>query len=153
MGDTKRIHPDEAKNNPIVHSNQDHPHLSNGKMYNPLLLNEWSRRCHQASVDGGWWNDLTTGQWKDRNVGEMMMLMVSELAEGFEGIRKAKMDDHLPHRTSIEVELADLLIRVFDFAGYHQLDLDGAVREKMAYNKTRADHKPENRMKDGGKQF
>lgn len=112
------------------------------------------RACHQASVDGGWWNDLRTGEdlHGRRNRGEMLMLIVSEVAEAMEGERKNRMDNHLPHRKMAEVELADALIRIFDYAGAHGYDLGAAVIEKMAYNAQRADHKPENR-RNGGKQF
>ena len=67
--------------------------------------------------------------------------------------RKRLMDDHLPHRKMVEVELADAVIRIADLAEYLDLDLGGAVMEKLEYNRTRADHKPENRAKAGGKAF
>ncbi len=63
------------------------------------------------------------------------------------------MDDKLPHRRMIEVELADLLIRVFDYAGAYGYDLAGAYAEKRAYNDSRADHKIESRLKENGKKF
>jgi NTP pyrophosphatase (non-canonical NTP hydrolase) len=100
-----------------------------------------------------WWHDLKTGEKLDRNKGEMLMLIVSEIAEAMEGERKNLMDSHLPHRKAVEVELADALIRIFDYAGAYGFDLDGAVAEKLAYNATRADHKPENRLKENGKKF
>lgn len=81
------------------------------------------------------------------------MLIVSEIAEAMEGERKDLMDDKLPHRKMVEVELADALIRIFDYAGAYGLDLQGAYEEKKAYNKVRADHKPENRLKEGGKKW
>lgn len=109
--------------------------------------------CHGIAKAGGWWTDLATGQPKVRNKGELLMLIVSEVAEAMEGERKDLMDDHLPHRKMAEVELADVLIRVFDYAGGHGYDLAGAVAEKLAYNQQRADHKMENRVKDGGKKF
>ncbi len=109
--------------------------------------------CHKAAVDGGWWTDHATGQRKERNKGELIALIHSEISEALEGVRKDKMDDHLPHRKSVEVELADALIRIFDFAGAYDLDLGAAMIEKMDYNARRADHKPENRLKDGGKKF
>lgn len=80
-----------------------------------------------------------------------MMLIVTEVAEAKEGHRKSKMDDHLPHRQSVEVELADALIRIADLAGALGLDLGGATVEKLAYNANRPDHKIENRKAENGK--
>ena len=111
--------------------------------------------CHgaAAAVAGGWWSDVETGKRKDRNKGEQLMLMVSEIAEAMEGERKNLMDSHLPHRKAAEVELADAVIRIADYCGAYGYDLGGAIIEKMKYNANRADHKIENRLKDGGKQF
>ena len=110
-----------------------------------------------ASVTHGhnekWWVDLETGEPLKRNVGEMLMLCVSELSEAMEGHRKGLMDDHLLHRSMIEVELADCMIRILDLSAGLGLDLGGAIAEKLAYNQQRADHKPENRRKPGGKKY
>lgn len=114
-------------------------------------LNDYAAECRKAADT--WYYDPKTGERIYHNLGERLMLIVSELAEGFEGARKNLMDDHLPHRRMIEVELADALIRIFDFAGEHGYDLEGAYREKLAYNAKRADHKPENRAAEGGKKF
>lgn len=111
------------------------------------------RLCHGLAVRSGWWSDPATGEWKDRNDGEMIALMHSELSEALEGLRKDLMDDHLPHRKQVEMELADTLVRIFDYAGARGLDLGGAVIEKLAYNQRRADHKLENRNKADGKKF
>ena len=116
-------------------------------------LNNFSESIHNANVLAGWWTDLSTGQPKERNVGELLMLVVSEVAEAMEGHRKGLQDDKLPHRTMFEVELADVFIRVFDIAGKHKLDLDGAVREKLAFNAQREDHKIETRKGFGGKAY
>lgn len=115
------------------------------------VLNGLSTLCHQANIN--WWRDIHTGQPIDRNNGEMLMLMVSELAEAMEGDRKGLMDDKLPHRSQLEVELADCLIRIFDFCGGRGLDVGGAFEEKMRYNANRADHKVENRKLEGGKKY
>lgn len=100
-----------------------------------------------------WWHDPATGDPLKRNVGELLMLTVSELAEAMEGHRKNLPDDKLLHRPMFEVELADAIIRIFDIAGGLGLDLGGAFAEKLEYNKHRADHKPEARLADGGKKY
>ena len=77
-------------------------------------LNELAARVHKANEK--WWIDLYTGRKVVRNMGEMLMLVVSELSEALEGDRKGLMDDKLPHRKMAEVELADAYIRLLDVA-------------------------------------
>lgn len=100
-----------------------------------------------------WWLDLETGEPIERNVGELLMLTVSELAEAMEGHRKSLPDEKLPHRPMIEVELADTLIRILDMAAGLKLDVAGAFVEKMEYNRTRVDHTKEHRLGVGGKKY
>ena len=114
-------------------------------------LNGFARQCHEANKR--WWHDLETGARLDRNKGELLMLIVSEIAEAMEGERTDIMDDHLPHRKMAEVELADALIRIFDYAGAYNYDLSGAFEEKMKYNAARKDHTKEARLAQGGKKF
>jgi hypothetical protein len=107
--------------------------------------------CHSASVRGGWWNDLTTGEPLERNKLEMLALIHSEVSEATEGVRKGINDDHLPQYPMETVEIADMFVRGFDYAGGHGLTVGEAFFDKILYNANRADHKPENRMKEGGK--
>ncbi|WP_375058369.1 hypothetical protein [Zobellella sp. DQSA1] len=109
--------------------------------------------CHGLSRQAGWWHDLGTGEPLQRNKAEMLCLIHSEISEAMEGERKGLMDDKLPHRPMAEVELADAMIRILDYAGGHGYDVAGALIEKLAYNMTRADHKPENRAAANGKRF
>ena len=115
------------------------------------VLNDLARDCHADNQH--WWHDPVTGIQLDRNKGELLCLMHSEISECMEGERKGLMDDHLPHRRMAEVELADVLIRIFDYAGAFGYDLDGAVAEKRLYNKQRADHKAEARLRADGKRW
>ena len=121
-------------------------------------------KIHQGNVDAGWWTDLDTLQslaeecrirtrFGKALVAEKLALIHSEVSEAMEGARKNLMDDKLPHRKMIEVELADALIRILDLAGALHLDLAGAIQEKLMYNKTRPDHQIENRKGVNGKQF
>lgn len=136
------------------------------------MINSLADSVHEANTK--WWTDLETGERLNRNIPEMLMLTVSELAEAvedapqynmvvmevtkalsraMEGIRKDKMDDKLPHRKAFEVELADAVIRIFDIAAGFGLDLGGAYVEKCAYNQTRLDHSIEHRKGENGKKF
>ena len=117
--------------------------------------------CFSLAKNSGWWNDLKTGEPLNSkrgeapkiNVPEKLCLIHSEVSEAMEGHRKNLMDDKLPSRKMLEVELADAVIRCFDLAGGLGLDLGGAITEKLDYNATRLDHKVENRKKEGGKAF
>ena len=112
--------------------------------------------CHGASNASGWWHDPKTGASLQDNpliFSNKLCLIHSEISEAMEGDRKNLMDDKLPHRPMREVELADAVIRIFDLAGAYNMDLGGAIAEKMAYNAQRADHKPAARAAVGGKTY
>lgn len=74
-----------------------------------------------------------------RNMGEMLMLAVSELAEGLEEHRHGRpvhyIDNGKPE--GLAVELADCIIRCLDTMHSLGVDIDAIVEEKMAYNDTR----------------
>jgi hypothetical protein len=107
-----------------------------------------------CAVENDKWNyHPVTHERLTLNVGERIALMHSELSEAFEGFRKNKMDDHLPHRLSIEVELADAVIRILHFASDHDMDIGGAVVEKILYNRVREDHTDTARSAPDGKKF
>jgi hypothetical protein len=114
-------------------------------------LNQLARVCHEAAR--AWWQDLDTGAPIERNKGELLCLIHSEISEAMEGERKGVMDSKLPHRRMAEVELADAIIRICDYAGAFGYDLDGAVQEKLAYNARRADHQIAHRKAEGGKKW
>lgn len=178
----------------------------------PSSTQEWIDLCHSESVNAGWYTDLSTDKPLNRNIPEMLALIHSELSEAFESFLNKTADDKLPHRSGVEVELADTLIRTYDLAGYKKLnlstenfelsvspsidrffnqchldvsrtlesyrksnatqfefnlakllyritinapqfkwDIPTASIEKILFNRDRADHKIENRKKDGGK--
>lgn len=110
--------------------------------------------CHGEAKN--WWlPDANGNRLQDNKLvfSNKLCLIHSEISEAMEGDRKNKMDDHLPHRPSREVELADAVIRILDLAGAYGLDIGGAIAEKLVYNSNRADHKLENRAAVGGKTY
>lgn len=113
-------------------------------------LNIMAREIHK--LNRNWWINIHTGEPLDRNVGETLFLVASELVEAMEGHRKDKMDDKLPHRKMFEVEVMDAMIRLLDLAYGFGLDFEAMV-EKIQYNRHRSDHKIENRLQEGGKAY
>ncbi len=116
-------------------------------------INKLRDFCYGESFKAGWHTNLETGELLERNKGEMICLIHSEVSEAMEGERKGLMDDHLPNRPMAEVEMADAVIRIMDYCGRWNYDIGGAIMEKILYNQNRADHKLENRIKNGGKKF
>jgi hypothetical protein len=169
-------------------------------------INELAVIVHEANKK--WWTDINTGNPIPRNLDELLLLVITEIAEATEGLRKNLQDDKLPHRKMEEVELADAVIRLLDIAGgfqfklyefnhvafqlgdtkteslfeiccaitsailptnamrvsvaismiesyceKYELDLDGAIKEKLIYNSKREDHKHEHRKGEHGKKF
>lgn len=117
------------------------------------------RKVSGLANNAGWWTDLETGEdvrnWPKKHldnwVSAKLMLIVTEVAEAMEGHRKGLKDDKIPHRGMLEVELADAVIRIMDLAGGLNMDVAGAIVEKLAYNMSREDHQIENRKAAGGK--
>ncbi len=62
-----------------------------------------------------------------------LMLIVSELAEGLEGIRHGNLSSE-PKSGGLGEELADAQIRLVDLAEDIELDLEAAVIAKAAFN-------------------
>ena len=127
------------------------------------FLNNLRDRYHDSSVAAGWWDQLqevkdylperlhkTVEMWF---LATKLCLIHSEVSEMMEGLRKGLPDDHLPHRDMEEVEAADVLIRLFDYAGRRNMDLAGATYEKGQYNTVRPDHKIQTRDGEEGKKF
>lgn len=116
-------------------------------------INKLRDKCFKQSLEAGWHKRLKNGEIMERNKGEMLCLIHSEISEAMEGERKDLMDDHLPNRKMAEVEMADAVIRIMDYCGRWGYDIGGAIMEKLEYNLSRPDHKIENRKKANGKKF
>ena len=175
----------------MIQTPNDFPHVARTMVEYPgfvaAFLNALADKIHADNVAAGWWTDPRTGEsiLPTRNVPEMLCLIHSEISEAMEGHRKKLMDDKLPHRPMLQVELVDAVIRILDLAGsrmaierdddampydiWYDATANDPIRrrrdkgtlnpfgdifeEKRAYNRNRADHKIENRVKPGGKAF
>lgn len=113
------------------------------------IINTLSDEIYESNYTAGWWSDCDNPLC----VPTKLLLIHSEISEAMEGDRRGLMDDKLPHRPMLEVELADAVIRILDLAGALGLDLGGAIQEKREFNNTRSDHKVEVRQAAGGKRY
>ncbi len=89
-----------------------------------LGISEYIDLCHTIAKDKGWWDS-------DRNDGELIALMHSELSEALEAMRQ--------HASMVDIaeELADCCIRIFDYCGARKIDLEKTLLKKMEFNKSR----------------
>lgn len=98
-----------------------------------IAFNDLARTIHQDNVAKGFWPHGAAG----RNIGEALMLAVTELAEGMEAYRKDLQDDHLPQYSGLTVEIADCMIRLMDLSAGLDLPVAQALIEKLVYNRQR----------------
>jgi len=100
----------------------------------------WEAWAHKTAIDHGWWDG-------DRNDGELIALMHSELSEALEAMRHGdKPSEHIPDFSGVEEELADVVIRIMDYAAARGHRVAEAIGAKIAYNQFRS-------YKHGGKKF
>lgn len=114
------------------------------------MLNNLAARIHK--LNRKWWYDKD-GNRLDRNKGELIALIHSEVSELMEGERKNLMDTHITNRKMAEVEIADSIIRLLDYAAGFDYDVDGAIEDKLVYNQSRQDHSYEARERADGKKW
>lgn len=103
-----------------------------------VTLNDLINDAHQTAVSKGWWDD------GDRNLYEQVALMHSELSEAVEelragrGVTEVYFNEDKPDKPEgFPIELADVLIRIFDTACRYGIDLPAAIDMKLKYNKSR----------------
>ena len=78
---------------------------------------------------------ITNGFWENPNDGEKIALMHSELSEALEALRhKNPPSEKAEGFSNLEEELADVVIRIMDYAQHNNLDIASAILSKHRYN-------------------
>lgn len=103
------------------------------------MFDELAMELHETAVEKGFWKviDDVSAEQVDIFVTKQLMMIVSEVVEAMEAIRKGKGEDE------IAAEFADIIIRTLDlYAGlveqeYTTISLDHAFEKKTGFNKTR----------------
>ena len=116
------------------------------------MINELAKQVHQNAKDKGFFD-------KEKNIGEMLCLIHSEVSEALEADRKDMYAD-LPENTldvlvdffnketfqseyedlvkgTFEEEMADIVIRVMDLCAFKGINLEKHIKAKMRYNSLR----------------
>ena len=86
-------------------------------------LNELSQICHSIAKGKGFWD-------RERNIGEALMLIVTELAEAMEAHR-------IQDQVNFKEEIADAFIRLLDLCGGLEIDIEEEISKKSHKNKNR----------------
>lgn len=114
-----------------------------------MNINDTAKAIHSINVEKGFWEN-------PRNKGELLMLVVSELAEALEADRKNRYSINNPKdiaalandvdfndafsklvKDTFEDEIADAVIRLFDMSAGLGIDLESHIEAKLRYNANR----------------
>ncbi len=110
-------------------------------------MNSLAQSIHAINREKGFWD-------QERNIGEMLMLITSELGEAMEAHRKGKFANwdayakalnkpeqedafKLHIKDSFEDEITDALIRIMDMAAGLEINLEKHLEAKIGFNKLR----------------
>lgn len=108
-----------------------------------MTISETQKSIHKWAKEKGWWDDAD----KRDLLPAKLLLVISELTEGFEEVRNGRRINEVYLLESKEtglhkpegfpIELADAVIRIFDLAEFLEIDLEHFITMKMNYNRDR----------------
>ena len=119
-------------------------------------IRDLQQRCGEAAASKGFHEDRPKPMRKGATLsgikeqksrlanwqGNKLMLIVSEVAEAQDELRKGHTADHTYYQDNgkpegVPSELADVVIRVLDFCYTEGIDLESIIDAKLAFNATR----------------
>ena len=113
-----------------------------GQIRGPVTIDALIREAYATSVEKGWHEGDESPPSTVRIIAWLGLIM-SEASEAIEDAREGRLALTVSESSKPEglpSELADVLIRIGDMCGALNIDLDAAVRAKLAYNRTRHRH-------------
>lgn len=130
-----------------------------------MKIKELCKEAHKTACEKGFWeyaynlerHPSEQKQLKRRNLSEILMLIVSELGEACEALRRGQRQKNTCYdydekgihqkikgiektrwvKDTFEDELADAVIRIADLCEAEGIDLEWQIKQKMKYNETR----------------
>lgn len=105
------------------------------------FLNGWEKmqkKCHELSKKNGFWPPMEEIAKPYEKLAKLALIH-SEVSECLEAARKEGevMDKHLTYMPSEAVELADVVIRIMDYAEAYDLPVVDAILDKHEFNSSR----------------
>ena len=109
-----------------------------------MRIKDAMREIRETNAEKGWVSEVT--EEMPFMFSEKMLLIISEIIEALEEWRNGRGVNEIYFNEvgnndkpeGVPIEIADAVIRIFDFCEANKIDLENVLRMKMRYNKTRA---------------